>query len=137
MPQTVQRKKRLNINILENGEPVTHSDIRCRNCHEWQFMVEQQTDRKNLFCSKCGALTPIRTVKHSRGLAVPAIQQHPQESGQLLQPRDVSGAGHGRTPHGIHTTPPNPVVNALMSKGFQIIDSQYVEPTPQESEYNK
>ena len=135
MPTTIQRKKRLNVNILETGEPTTHSDIRCRNCKEWSFLVQQQTDRKNLFCTRCGALTPIRSLKHSRGLAVPSIQQSAAETGQLLQPRDVKPGS--RTPRGIHTTPPNPIVNALMSKGFQIIDSQYIEPTPHESEYNK
>lgn len=149
MSKTLQRKKRLRINILEAGSDDSNDinvnrnrDIRCRNCKEWQYLVELNTDRNNLVCSHCGSLTPLRTIKHSRGLAVPAIQQSTRNlSSSILQSKSeaTGGGAQRRRPHGIHSNKPNvPTLNALVNKqGFEIIDVQYLEPVKQESDYSR
>jgi hypothetical protein len=149
MSSTLQRKKRLNIKILESGlddgndsNVNTNKDVRCRNCKEWQYLVEQQTDRNNLFCTHCGSLTPLRTIKHSRGLAAPAIQQSTRNlSSSILQSKSevTTGGARSRRPHGIHDKPrasaAQHIINTLTKQGFEIVDSQYTEPTPTESNY--
>ena len=126
MSETLQRKKRrLNIKILEENTSELNPDIRCVNCKEWQYMIHRQGDNNNLFCGKCGSLTPLRVLKHGRGLAAPAIQQ-PTSANGIIQPKGIELARH-RRPTGIHK-PYDPLVESLIRKGFQIIDSQYIEP---------
>jgi hypothetical protein len=38
-------------------------------------MQEHKGDINNLFCSYCGGLTPIRSIKQPRSLIAPSIQQ--------------------------------------------------------------
>jgi hypothetical protein len=76
----------------------------------------------------CGALTPLRTVKHGRGLAEPAIQNLEQTA--LIQSDKPNVKGRDRRPRGIHTNKKNELEESLISKGFQVIDIQeVVEPT--------
>ena len=104
-------------------------DTICQNCKSRHELVELKTDNKNLRCSHCGALTPIRSLRHTRGLAAPAIQQ---DVTAIAQPKGVE-MGRNRIPEGIHSNKQkNPFEEQLLRKGFQIMDSQYYEPVPQE-----
>ena len=138
MPTSIQRKSRTrnterltsNIKVLEEGlfEQPLHNTT-CQSCKERHYLIERKTDNKNLFCTKCGALTPIRSLKHTRGLAAPAIQQ---DATAIAQPANVK-MGRNRIPEGIHSNKQkNPLEEQLLSKGFQIVDTQYIEPVPQE-----
>ena len=138
MPTSVQRKptrqqnNRLtsNFKVLEEGlleQPLRN--IVCHNCKSRHELVELKTDNKNLRCGHCGALTPIRSLRHTRGLAAPQIQQ---DVTAIAQPKNVQ-TGRNRIPAGIHTNKQkNPLEEQLLKKGFQIIDTQYIEPVPQE-----
>ena len=139
MPSSVQRKSRTrnterlssNFKILEegllDGEPLHNTT--CQSCKQRHYLVERKTDNKNLFCTHCGALTPIRSLRHTRGLAAPQIQQ---DVTAIAQPKGVE-MGRNRIPEGIHSNKQhNPVEEQLLKKGFQIMDTQYYEPVPQE-----
>ena len=131
LPRNVTRRNRLtsNYKVLEEGlldgqHPLQNTV--CSNCKQRHYLVEKKTDNKNLFCTHCGALTPIRSVKHGRGLAAPAIQN---QQTAIAQPTKNIGIGKNRIPAGIHSNKQkNPLEDMLIKKGFQIIDSQYIEP---------
>ena len=129
--RNVKRQNRLtsNFKVLEEGLfDQTVDNTICQNCKSRHDLVALRTDNKNLRCNHCGALTPIRSIKHGRGLAAPAIQL--QETG-IAQPK--TAMGKSRLPEGIHSNKQkNPFEEQLISKGFQIIDSQYIEPAAQE-----
>lgn len=122
-------RRTTNLKVLEEGlldQPL--QNIVCHNCKQRHNLIETKTDTNNLFCTHCGALTPIRSVKHSRGLAAPAIQQGRTA---IAQPRKNVATGRNRLPHGIHTNRQrNPIEQMLADKGFEIMDSQYYEPIP-------
>lgn len=95
-------------------------DMLCGNCKQRHYLIERKTDRNNLFCTNCGALTPIRSVRHERGLAAPAIQ--------IAQAAMVqSKASFVRKPRGL-TEKHNPLADALEAKGMQVVDSEWHEP---------
>jgi hypothetical protein len=135
MSASLQRKNRpkhnrltSNFKVLEEGllEQPLHNTL-CQSCKQRHYLVELKTDNKNLKCTFCGALTPIRSLRHTRGLAAPQIQQ---DVTAIAQPENVP-MGRNRIPQGIHTNKQkNPFEEQLLSKGFQIIDTQYVEPVP-------
>jgi hypothetical protein len=118
-----------NFKVLEEGlldQPL--QNIICHNCKQRHHLIERNIDTNNLFCTHCGALTPIRSVKHSRGLAAPAIQ-----SGRtaIAQPKRNVAMGRNRLPSGIHNNKQrNPIEQMLIDKGFEIVDSQSIEPVP-------
>jgi hypothetical protein len=138
MSASLQRKNRpkhnrltSNFKVLEEGllEQPLHNIV-CHNCKSRHELVELKTDNKNLRCGHCGALTPIRSLRHTRGLAAPQIQQ--ADLTAIAQPENVP-MGRNRIPRGIHSNKQkNPFEEQLLNKGFQIIDTQYVEPVPQE-----
>ena len=138
MPSALPRKGKRPTNrlsrftVLEEGllgqEHPLQNTI-CLDCKSRHTLVELKTDNKNLRCTHCGALTPIRSLKHSRGLAAPAIQSL---STGIAQPKNAA-LGRNRIPSGIHSNKQkNPLEEQLLKKGFQIMDTQYVEPVPQE-----
>lgn len=98
-------------------------DLLCYNCKERHYLIERKTDRNNLFCTMCGALTPIRSVRRERGLAAPSIQN---EATAIAQPKQQKPGQ--RRPHSLTEKHGNPLAEALEAKGFQIIDSQYNVP---------
>lgn len=95
-------------------------DMLCHNCKQRHQLIERKTDRKNLFCTNCGSLTPIRSVRHERGLAAPAIQL---EQAAMVQSRDK----FMRKPRGL-TEKHNPLRDALEAKGMQVSESEWYEP---------
>jgi hypothetical protein len=99
---------------------------RCLNCKEQYQLIANPGDKNNLKCLNCGALTPLRSVKHSRGLAEPAIQTLEQTA--LVQSDKPNVKGRDRRPKGIHTNKNNELEQSLISKGFQVTDIQVVEP---------
>lgn len=125
-----------NIRVLESSQPeYRRENRRCSNCKERHYLTEQPLDRNNLFCTNCGALTPLRSVRYDRGLAAPAIQQPAGQTGGIIQSQ-VEGGPRSRRPRGIHSNKAeNPLVKQLSDRGMQIVDSQYIEPVPQESSY--
>jgi hypothetical protein len=124
MSASIQRKSRIRFNVLGDANinpAATDRGKRCSNCKQVHYLIDNK-DNKNLFCTHCGALTPIRSIKHLRGLAVPTIQQ-PNSTG-ILQPKNAAA---DRRPAGIKR-PTNPLELEIINQGFQIIDSQYIEP---------
>src|SRR6266487_6793816 len=63
------------------------SGFQCVNCKERYYLIDKKGDNNNnLFCINCGHLTPIRTIKHSRGIAAPSIQQQTAILTSLMLP---------------------------------------------------
>src|SRR5919108_3025925 len=60
-------------------------DFRCINCKERYYFVRLANDDKHLFCTNCGHKTPLRILKHLRGIAGPSIQRQ-QSSSIIVQP---------------------------------------------------
>jgi hypothetical protein len=96
---SINRFKVLEEVLLLSEQPLR--DIICHSCKQRHYLIERKTDNKNLFCTHCGALTPIRSVKHGRGLAAPPIQLGQQTA--ITQSKNVR-VGRDRLPSGIHTT---------------------------------
>jgi hypothetical protein len=120
-------RKSDHIKILESDSATLsrNSGYQCINCKERHYMVAKKGDNSNLFCTNCGHLTPLRTIKHGRGLAAPFIQQPTA----IIQ-SESKIRGRDRKPRGVNSDKKDPLVESLISKGFQIIDSQTIEPTP-------
>lgn len=126
------KPNRYRFSVLEaGGEDKQIRDMICHNCKERHYLIERKTDRANLFCMKCGALTPIRSIRRERGLAAPSIQA---EQTAIIQPKLASNA-ITRRPRSMTEKRTDPVVQTLEAKGFQIIDSQYIEPEAQQEPY--
>ena len=123
------KPNRYRFSVLEQGtEDKQLRDMICYNCKERHYLVERKTDKNTLFCSRCGALTPIRSIRRERGLAAPAIQI---EQTAIAQPRDKSTSA-ARRPRSMTEKRIDPVVQTLEAKGFQITSSQYIEPEAQQ-----
>jgi DNA-directed RNA polymerase subunit RPC12/RpoP len=122
-------RKSDHIKILESDSAnlSRNHGYRCLNCKEqYQLIANPGDEKNNLKCLNCGALTPRRTVKHGRGLAVPSIQQEEQTA--IVQTDKPNIKGKDRRPKGIHSGKKNELEESLISKGFQVTDSQVVEP---------
>lgn len=126
-------RKSDHIKVLESDSASLSksSGLQCIHCKERQYMIQKQGDINNAFCTNCGNLTPLRTIKHSRGLAAPSMQEpttivQPTEKGQIKK-------GSQRIPKSINTKTNNKeeysAEKYLTDRGYTIIDSQYVEPT--------
>ena len=75
----IRRKSdRIKIKVLESDSATfrqgSNNNLQSVNCKERHFLIEKKGDNNNLFCPNSGHRTPIRTIKHSRGLATPSIQ---------------------------------------------------------------
>lgn len=102
------------------------SGHQCSNCKERYQLIILPTDLNNLFCSNCGHTTPVRTVKHGRGLAAPSIQQPTA----IIQSKNPTSA-KDRKPQGINRgKKKDPIEQQLINQGFQVIDVQTIEPRP-------
>ncbi len=134
-----ERRKSDHIKILETDSTILflNHGFRCVNCKERYQLIQKKGDNNNLFCMNCGALTPRRTVKHGRGLAEPAIQNEEQTALVQSDKQNVRGRDR-RKPAGIHSGKKNPLEESLISKGFQVIDSNQtiVEPTTTTTDYS-
>ena len=96
---------------------------RCGNCRDNDVLVLK--DKPNhIFCKNCGHLTPIRNIEQKRGLAAPAILQPPAFVTNRNPVR-----GKDRRPKGIYRQR-NELEQALLKQGYQVVDSQHVEPEP-------
>ncbi len=128
-------RKSDHIKILESDSATLSRNhgFQCLNCKERYQLVQKKGDNNNLFCLNCGALTPRRTVKHGRGLALPAIQQTQQDQTGIAQASAAATSnnrGRDRKPKGIHSGKKNELEESLISKGFQVTDVQTIEPSP-------
>lgn len=118
------KRKRDSIKVIDSsssGIAALDKGIRCMHCNERYYMQEKKGDIHNLFCTECGGLTPLRTIKHARGLSAPSIQQHTA----MVQSRDTSGTN--RRPKPINRKK-NALEHDLINKGYTVIDSDYIEP---------
>lgn len=123
-------RKSDHIKILESDSYSLSKNhgYQCSNCKERYQLIQKKGDNNNLFCTNCGALTPLRTVKHSRGLAAPAIQML-ERTAAVIQSDKPNVRGKDRRPKGINSDKKNELEESLISKGFQVKDSQTIEPT--------
>lgn len=98
--------------------------LQCQNCKERHYFVIKEIDTNNAFCTNCGHTTPLRQIKHGRGLTAPSIQQ---ESAVVQSKNPI--IAH-RRPRGINDNKRTQLEQDLISKGYEIIDSQTIEPHP-------
>ena len=142
MPETLQRNNNSNTNLrLRNKDKRRPSiygtipepelnilsqgiDFKCANCKERNYFIELPNDNKHAFCKNCGHLTPLRTLRHLRGIAIPNIQQ---DSIAVLQASDRDKKrGANRKPSSMRDNIIiDPAIEMIATKsGIQIIDSQ-------------
>lgn len=121
-------RKSDHIKVLESDSYTLSRNhgYRCLTCKEQYQLIPNPGDKNNLKCLNCGALTPLRTVKHSRGLAAPSIQM--LERTAVIQSDKPNVRGKDRRPKGVNTDKRNPLEEPLISKGFQVTDIQTIEP---------
>lgn len=117
------KRKRDSIKVLDTTSDARQlaKGLQCSNCKERHYFVIKQGDANNAFCTNCGHVTPLRQMKHSRGLTTPSIQQL---SPALVQ----SKKDPRRKPQGINRKV-NELEQSLIQKGYTMIDSQTIEPT--------
>ena len=116
------KRKRDSIKVIDSssaGIAALDRGIRCMHCNERYYLTEKKGDIHNLFCTECGGLTPLRTIKHARGLSAPMIQQQ----SMAVQSRD----NNKRMPKRINSKK-NPLEDDLIRKGYTVINSDYIEP---------
>lgn len=122
-PEPGLKRKRDSIRIVESsdspGIAALDRGIRCMHCNERYYLIEKKGDIHNLFCTECGGLTPLRTIKHARGLSAPMIQQQ----STAVQSRD----DNKRRPTPINRKK-NPLEEQLIKQGYTVINSDYIEP---------
>src|SRR5215216_236171 len=119
-------------------------DFRCSNCRERYYFVELPDDNQNLFCTNCGAKTPLRTMKHLKDITGPTMQG--KKSSIVVQP-SIETRGSNRRPSSmINDKVSDPHIESLKNRsGITIIDSQtnipqfkpqaYEPVTPQEPKF--
>lgn len=117
------KRKRDSIKVLDTTSDAKQlaKGLQCSNCKERHYFVIKEGDTNNAFCCNCGHLTPLRQVKHGRGLAAPSIQQPPA----IVQSKTLPPS---RKPLGINRKV-NELEQSLIQKGYTMIDSQTIEPT--------
>lgn len=114
------KRKQDTIKVLEQSLTGVDKSLRCEHCKERTFLQPKKGDNNNLFCLNCGNLTPVRTIRHARGLTAPTIQQ---------PTAIVQSQATKRKPRGINRDK-SELEQALLNRGYQIIDVNYVEPVP-------
>ena len=97
--------------------------LQCQNCKERHYFTITALDTNNAFCTNCGHTTPLRQIKHGRGLTAPSIQQDTA----IVQNKNPNVAH--RRPKGINNNKRSELEQDLINKGFQVIDSQTIEPS--------
>lgn len=116
-------RKRDNIKVLDTTSNARQlaKGLQCSNCKERYYFIIKQGDANNAFCTNCGHVTPLRQMKHSRGLTAPSIQQ--------LSPSIVQSSNKEltRKPQGINRKR-NALEQSLLDKGYSVVDSQVIEP---------
>lgn len=126
-----QERKRDKIKVVDSSLNIDEKQLsrlyQCIHCKERNYLQETK-DTAHLRCSNCGGLTPLRTAKHSRGLAAPAIQQENYMLSTIVQAKNY-GVGN-RKPQSINDRDKteNPLERYLLEKGYNITDIQYDEP---------
>lgn len=121
---TTIKRKIDKIKILESDSPslaALDKGVRCMHCTERYYLVEKKGDVNNLFCTYCGGLTPLRTIRHSRGLTAPSIQQ----TTAIIQAKPENTGFH-RQPKPINKKK-NPLEEQLINQGLTVLSSDYVE----------
>ena len=120
-------RKSDHIKVLESDSVTLtgNRNLQCQNCKERYQLTAIKGDNNSLLCTNCGHKTPIRTIKHSRGLASPTIQQLTV----IVQSSQIKERGKDRKPKGIGNRKKSELEESLLQRGYTIIDSQYVEPT--------
>ena len=138
MPETLQRNNDRNSKLRNRKRPSIYGtipetelnilsqgiDFKCTNCKERNYFIELPNDNKHAFCKNCGHLTPLRTLRHLRGIAIPNIQQ---DSIAVLQASDRDKKrGANRKPSSMRDNIIiDPAIEMIATKsGIQIIDSQ-------------
>jgi hypothetical protein len=118
------RRKRDVIKVLDTTaqQQALARGLQCQNCKERHYFVSREGDLNNAFCTKCGHLTPLRQIKHGRGLSAPPVQQQTAVVQQFSQ----DGQPKKRRPRGIADQKQDQLAQELINKGFMIIDSQTI-----------
>ena len=121
------KRKRDVIKVLDvaaSTQDLARSGLQCHNCKERHYFVPRAGDNLNLFCTNCGSLTPIRTIKRSRGLSAPVVQQQ-----TVIVQNSANKTIAKRKPKGVNDGKKSELEQSLIEKGFTVIDSQTIEPT--------
>lgn len=124
-PEPGLKRKRDSIKVIDSssgGIAALDKGIRCMHCNERYYLTENKGDIHNLFCTECGGLTPLRTIKHARGLSAPSIQQ---QTAMVQSRNNISGID--RKPKRINSKK-NPLEDDLIKQGYTVINSDYIEP---------
>jgi hypothetical protein len=118
------RRKRDVIKVLDTTaqQQALAQGLQCQNCKERHYFVSREGDLNNAFCTHCGHLTPLRQMKHGRGLTAPAAQQQTA----IVQQFSQDGQPKKRRPKGIADQKQDQLAQELINKGFMIIDSQTI-----------
>lgn len=122
----VLERKSDHIKVLEynlNDAKQLAKGLQCQNCKERHYFTITPLDTNRAFCTNCGHSTPLRQIKHGRGLTAPSIQQDTA----IVQNKNPNVAH--RKPRGIHDNKRSELEQDLISKGFEVIDSQTIEPS--------
>lgn len=110
------------IKVLESDSNILSKNTgQCIHCHERHYLIQKIEDLNNMFCTNCGNVTPLRTIKHSRGLSAPSIQQE-----TIVASAKSSMRAKNRMPRGIDRKP-NELAKSLLEKGFQVIRSDTLD----------
>lgn len=132
---------RFSVLSAENAESGTPDralqETNCHNCHERSYLLRRElVDPKGtLFCTRCGSLTTVRSIKKQRGLAAPTIQQSAAHTGIAQQHLTTEQKTEARTPQSLlHRRIKNPVIESLLKRtGIQLLDSNTDDPTVYEA----
>ena len=101
----------------------TIKGLQCSNCKQRSQCVPKAGDNNNVFCLVCGNIMPVRSIRHARGLAIPAVQERPAIV-QSQQARTTT-----RQPKTIVEKRRSELADSLTEQGYTVIDSQTVEYT--------
>lgn len=118
------KRKRDTIKVLDTTADAKQlaKGLQCSNCKERHYFVVTEMDANNAFCTHCGHTTPLRQVKHGRGLTAPSIQQPPAiVQSQKTLPSDRKPRSINRKTHELE--------QSLIQRGYTVIDSQVIEPS--------
>lgn len=116
------KRKQDSFIVIESTMTGVDQTLRCDHCQERSFLKSVKGDNNNLFCTNCGNRTPVRTIKHSRGLAAPSIQQ------PTAVVQSTLGKHRTRKPQGVNRDK-SELEESLLSRGYEIISSYHVEPS--------
>jgi hypothetical protein len=101
-------------------------DIRCHGCHERNYLFQLEQDPENLFCTNCGAKTPV-VLEHPTGGDVIGTLGNELQDQQPAVVQSQSTRAADRQPTSMLKKKPSMIEDYINQHGWELKDSYTID----------